>query len=81
MYIRMVKNIIKAMGETKFRPRPKWWGFVKDQKRYLMRYNHCFAIFSETEVLYYDYETITDKRGVEFALKYFQENKNLIKFV
>ena len=75
-----MKNIIKAMNETKFRPRPKWWGFVKDGHRYLMRYSHCFAIFNSKEVLYYNYETITDKRGVEFALKYFEENKGSIKF-
>lgn len=68
------------MNETKFRPRPKWWGFVKDGHRYLMRYSHCFAIFSPGKVVYYDYETITDKRGVEFALKYFEENKDKITF-
>ena len=76
-----MKNIIKAISETKFKPRPKWWGFVKDGKRYLMRYSHCFGVFSDSEILYYDYETITDKRGVEFALKYFEENKDKIKFV
>lgn len=69
-----MKVIIKAMNETEFKPRAKWWGFVKDGKRYLCRYNHVFAIFSETEVLYYNYETRTDKAGVEFALKYFTEN-------
>ena len=80
-YIRIMKNIIKAMSETEFRPRPKWWGFVKEGKRYLCRYSHCFAVFSRSEVLYYDYETITDKRGVEFALKYFEDNKGIINFV
>lgn len=64
------------MTETEYKPRAKWWGFVKDGKRYLCRYNHCFAIFSKTKVLYSHYETITDKRGVEFAIKYFnQQNK------
>lgn len=75
-----MKNIIKAMGETEFRPRPKWWGFVNDGKRYLCRYSHCFAIFSKDKVLHYDYETITDKRGVDFAVKYFNENKDRINF-
>ena len=69
------------MSETEFKPRPKWWGFVDDGKRYLMRYSHCFAIFSRDKVLYSNYETITDKRGVEFALKYFEENKKNINFV
>lgn len=65
---------MKVIIETEFKPRAKWWGFIKDGKRYLCRYNHVFAIFSETEVLYYNYETRTDKAGVEFALKYFEEN-------
>lgn len=69
--------IIKAMGETQFKPRAKWWGYVKDGKRYLMRYHHNFAIFSATEVLFSNYETRTDKAGVEFALKYFKENPEL----
>lgn len=69
--------IIKAMGETKFKPRAKWWGYVKDGKRYLMRYHHNFAIFSATEVLFSNAETRTDKAGVNFALKYFKENPEL----
>lgn len=68
-----MKNIIKAMGETEFKPRAKWWGFVKDGKRYLCRYNHIFVIFSKTKVLSAKYETRTDKTGVEFAIKYFNE--------
>jgi len=76
-----MKNIIKAMEEKDFKPRPKWWGFVNGHKRYLCRYNHCFAIFSRYKVLYYNYETITDKRGVEFAIKYFNDNKININFV
>ena len=62
------------MNETEFRPRAKWWGFVKEGKRYLCRYNHVFAVFSDKEVLFSNYETRTDKAGVEFALKYFKEN-------
>lgn len=68
-----MKNITKAMNETEFKPRAKWWGFVKDGKRFLMRYNHTFAVFSDTEVLFFYYETRTDKAGVEFAIKYFNE--------
>jgi hypothetical protein len=75
-----MKVIIKAMNETEFKPRPKWWGFVKDGKRYLCRYNHIFAIFSKTKVLFYEWETRTDKAGVEFAIKYFNENKNKLSF-
>lgn len=69
--------IIKAMGETKFKPRAKWWGYVKDGKRYLMRYHHNFAIFSATEVLFSTSETRTDKAGVNFAIKYFNEHPEL----
>ena len=65
------------MGETQFKPRAKWWGYVKDGKRYLMRYHHNFAIFSATEVLFSTAETKTDKAGVNFAIKYFNENPNL----
>lgn len=69
--------IIKAMGETQFKPRAKWWGYVKDGVRYLMRYHHNFAIFSATEVLFSTAETKTDKAGVNFAIKYFNENPGL----
>ena len=70
-----MKCIIKAMNETKYKPIPKWWGYVENGKRFLCRYNHVFAIFSETEVLWYGYQTKTDKAGVLFAIKYFQTNK------
>lgn len=42
-----------------------------------MRYHHRFAVFSANEVLFSDFETKTDKTGVEFALKYFKENPAL----
>jgi hypothetical protein len=69
-----MKNIIKALQETEYKPRAKWWGFVKDDKRYLCRYNHIFFVCDKNDILYSNYETITDKRGVEFAIKYFNEN-------
>ena len=67
--------IRNAMHETEFKPRGKWWGFVKDNYRYLCRYNHIFACFDlkKNRVVYAKYETITDKRGVEFAVQYFNE--------
>ena len=71
-----MKVIIKAMNETEFKPRAKWWGFVKNGKRYLCRYNHIFVVFSKTKVLFSSWETRTDKAGVEFAIKYFNENVN-----
>lgn len=75
-----MKAIIKAMGETEFKPRAKWWGYVdKNNERHLMRYHHRFAVFSATEVLFSNYETRTDKAGVEFAIKYFTENPTLFK--
>ena len=68
-----MKCIIKAMNETEYKPRPKWWGFVDEKgNRFLCRYNHVFAMFSQTEVIWYDYETKTDKAGVLFAIKYFE---------
>ena len=67
-----MKCIIKAMNETEFKPRAKWWGYVENGRRYLCRYNHIFAIFSDTQVLWYGYQTKTDKAGVLFAIKYFQ---------
>jgi hypothetical protein len=69
-----MKCIIKAMNENS-KPKKKWWGFVKDNKRYLCRYQHIFAIFSKTEILYYNYETRTDKVGVMFAINYFKKNQ------
>ena len=68
-----MKVIIKAMNETKYKPRKGWWGFVKDGKRYLCRYNHIFGIFSDSEILFTNYETRTDKAGVNFAINYFQQ--------
>ena len=71
-----MKAIIKAMNETEFKPRAKWWGFVKDDKRYLCRYNHVFACFDlkNNKIEWAKYETITDKRGVLFACEYFKKN-------
>jgi hypothetical protein len=68
-----MKCIIKAMNEDS-KPKKRWWGFLKDNKRYLCRYNHILAIFSKTKILYYNYETKTDKTGVMFAINYFQKN-------
>jgi hypothetical protein len=72
-----MKAIEKAMNETEFKPRAKWWGFVKDGKRYLCRYNHIFACFDieNHKILWAEYETVTDKRGVQYAIKYFQNQK------
>lgn len=71
--------IIKAMKETEYKPRAKWWGFLvgtnSRKKRYLMRYHHCFAVFSKDAVLYANWETKTDKAGVVFAIEYFYRNK------
>jgi hypothetical protein len=69
-----MKAIIKAMNETEFKPRAKWWGFVENGKRYLCRYHHVFACFDlkKKKVEWAKYETITDKRGVAFAVEYFQ---------
>ena len=41
-----MKCIEKAMNENSKKPKNGWWGFCKDDKRYLCRYHHIFAIFS-----------------------------------
>jgi hypothetical protein len=69
-----MKCIVKAMNETEYKPRAKWWGFVIGDFRYLCRYNHIFCVFSKTKVIYSHHETVTDKAGVNFAIKYFNEN-------
>lgn len=70
-----MKCIIKAMGETEYRPRAKWWGYVQQGKRYLMRYHHCFAIFSNEQILKATYQTVTDKAGVQYAVKMHKEGR------
>jgi hypothetical protein len=71
-----MKCIIKAMQETEYKPRKKWWGYVSNTNgcRYLCRYNHIFGVFSSKEVIYSNYETVTDKKGVLFAINYFENN-------
>jgi hypothetical protein len=75
-----MQNIIKAMNETEFKPRAKWWGFVKDGKRYLCRYQHMFLVCDKDKILYSNSETVTDKRGVNYAIKYYNENKDKMIF-
>jgi hypothetical protein len=75
-----MKNITKALQETEFKPRPKWWGFVNDGKRYLCRYNHVFLVMDKDNILYKDYQTVTDKRGVMFAIDYYNRNKSKMVF-
>jgi hypothetical protein len=68
------------MNETEFKPRAKWWGFVKDGKRYLCRYQQMFLVCDKDKIVYSNYETVTDKRGVNYAIKYYNENKNKMIF-
>lgn len=72
-----MKCIIKAMSETEFKPRAKWWGFTRDGFRYLCRYEHIFCVFHGDYIVSYDYQTKTDKAGVLFALKYFEEQNEI----
>lgn len=65
-----MKVIVKALKETEFKPRKKWWGFVKDGRRFLCRYHHIMAIFENNQPVYTFHETRTDKAGVHFAVKY-----------
>ncbi len=70
-----MKCIEKAMNENSKKPKNGWWGFCKDDKRYLCRYHHIFAIFSKDELLDFHYETRTDYAGVMYAIKYFNNLK------
>ena len=70
-----MKCIIAALAEKECRPRAKWWGYLKDGRRYLMRYHHCLAIFTADEVVRAVFETRTDKAGVLCALRLWEEKK------
>ena len=70
-----MKVIIKALNETEYKPRKKWWGFVRNGLRYLCRYNHIMCIFEGKKLVYKFYETKTDKVGVEFAIKHINNDK------
>lgn len=65
-----MKTIIKALEQRDFKPRKKWWGFVKENKRFLCRYQHIMVIFENNTPVYVYQETKTDKAGVSFAIKY-----------
>lgn len=67
------------MSETEFKPRAKWWGFAMGDFRYLCRYNHIFCVFHGDIIVSYTYETKTDKAGVLFALKHFEEQVKITK--
>ena len=75
-----MKCIVKAMNETEYKPRAKWWGYVEGNYRFLCRYNHVFAIFELTKGEekfarpFREIEKRTDKVGVDFAINYFKEN-------
>lgn len=74
-----MKCIETAMSETKLLPRARWWGFVYDDNRFLMRYSHCLAIF-DTKTLTVDYaayETKTDRDGVVTALTHWKKMHQL----
>lgn len=67
-----MKVIIKAVKEYAKKPRKGWWGFEKDEYRYLMRYGHPILIWNtETLKIVHDEScTRTDIAGVNFAKKY-----------
>jgi len=65
-----MKTIISALNQNEFKPRKKWWGFVKENKRFLCRYQHIMVIFENNKPVYVYQETKTDKAGVAFAIKY-----------
>ena len=75
-----MKCIEKAMTENRKKAKRGWWGFVKDDKRYLCRYNHIFGIFSDKSILYLSilylsYETRTDFDGVMCAVEFYNKMK------
>lgn len=69
-----MKAIVKALSETEYKPRPKWWGFRKGNRQFLCRYNHIIAVFENNEPIYTFYETRTDKAGLLFAINYLKSN-------
>lgn len=71
-----MKCIEKALTEKKYKPRPKWWGFVKDEYRFLCRYSHLMCIFKDGKPIYIYQETKTDKIGVKYAIEYMKKNIN-----
>ena len=70
-----LKCIEKALTENEYKPRKKWWGYLKNGTRFLMRYNHCLASFTEAKIVHAVYQTKTDKQGVECAINMWKENK------
>ena len=69
-----MKCIIKALSEKEFKPRKGWWGFQDEEgARYLMRYGHTMLILHNSRVLYCFYQTITDRRGVYFAVEHYRK--------
>lgn len=66
----MSKIIIKALQQSVFKPKKKWWGFKKDGLQYLCRYNHIMCVFDKSKPIYLYQETKTDKIGISFAIKY-----------
>lgn len=69
-----MKCIIKAMNETKYKPRARWWGYVDNGVRYLCRYHHVLCIFKDKNNINGYWETKTDKIGVLFAIDYYKQN-------
>ena len=65
-----MKAIIKALSETEYKPRAKWWGFEKHGHQFLCRYHHLMAVFKNGEAVFTFAETRTDKAGLNFAIQY-----------
>lgn len=65
-----MKCIEKAMTENALKPRTGWWGFVREDMRFLMRYGHVIAAFNlKTGDIEYTYTcTRTDKAGLNNAI-------------
>lgn len=72
-----MKCIIKALSETEFKPRKRWWGYVDvNGFRHLMRYGCRIAVFcgrTGTILQTPDACTRTDKAGIEFAILHLQK--------
>lgn len=65
-----MKVILSALYETEYRPRAGWWGYADEHYNYLMRYNHKMMVWLPGWVLSTYAETVSDKRGIEFARNY-----------
>ena len=67
-----MKVILHALEENIDKPQPRWWGIEKGNVRCLMRYGEMLLAWNihTKKILHKEMCTITDKRGIAFAINY-----------